>query len=126
VTLAELVSQLAQHGISLMVNASGNLNAAAGTPPPAEVIEGIKRHRAVLILRLTRGQMPDGNYPPTYRPGCCGTCIRWIAQRSEGLYAGACALDWSAHHPDERNIRRPVITHGHGPCAALNGTGWAA
>lgn len=124
--LRELVGKLDQHGVSLTLNAAGNLNAAAGTPPPAEVLEGIKRHRAPLIRRLQRGQMPDGTYPPTYQPGCCGTCARWIAQPGEGLYAGACALDWSAHYPDERNIRRPVITHGHTPCKALNGTGWAA
>lgn len=125
-SLAELVSQLAQHGVSLMVNASGNLNAAAGTLPPAEVIEGIKQHRAVLILRLQRGQMPDGTYPPTYQPGRCGTCARWLAQPSEGPHAGACPLDWASHYPEERQTRRTVITHGHSPCAALNGTGWAA
>lgn len=125
-TLSELVRLLAQHGVSLSLTQAGKLRPQADTPPPADVLEGIKRHRAALVRRLERGQTPAGEFTGHYLPGQCGTCAHWAAQPSEGPHAGACALDWAAHYPAERHVRRHVITHGHSPCAASNGTGWAA
>lgn len=93
-TLAELVRLLDQHGINLTLTAEGKLRPTAEQQPPAEVIEGIRQHRAALVRRLERGQRADGQYyladlVPV--AGICASCSRWQSFAAGDLH-GRCSL----------------------------------
>lgn len=104
--LAELTKLLDQHGINLSLNPdTGKLKPVADQQPPAEVLdrirEGIRLHRAALLVRLERGQRADGRYclaDLQQRPGCCASCAHW-EQHAPADLLGRCALvdGWGIH-----------------------------
>lgn len=115
-TLSELVRLLEQHGVNLTLTAEGKLKPTADQQPPAEVIEGIRQHRAALVRRLERGQRADGRYHLADLlplPGICASCARW-QPFTAGDLLGRCPLVdglgiHAAHRcPPEVNAWKPA------------------
>ena len=126
-TLGELVRLLDQHGVNLALTAEGKLKPTADQQPPAEVIEGIRAHRAALVRRLERGQRADGRLDVarlSALPGHCGSCARW--QGPDAYGDGLCSLGRAAHGWHDGNPRAPVLIVPHHKCAAHGGAGWKA
>ena len=95
---------LDQHGVSLTLTDAGKLRPTAEQQPPAELIEGLKAHRAVLVRRLERGQTPSGHYHLSTlaaRPSICASCAQWKQSAPNDLL-GTCpflgALEIHAAH----------------------------
>lgn len=79
--LSELLPLLDQHGVSLTLTDAGKLRPTAEQQPPAELIEGLKAHRAVLVRRLERGQTPSGHY---HLPTLAARHLRQLRQVDAG------------------------------------------
>ena len=121
-TLAVLLVRLAQHGISLTLTPDGKLQPSAAQQPPAEVLEGIKAHRAALVCRLERGQGPDGRYDLARLAslqGHCASCARWSPSAEWGAFMGTCALPSTAFEEGHA-----LALHAAHRCAAHGGAGW--
>ena len=50
---ADLPPTLARHGVSVSVTPAGTLHLSATVPPPAELIDAIREHKAELLASLT-------------------------------------------------------------------------
>lgn len=112
--LAALLKLLGQHGVNLTLTEAGKLRPTADTPPPAEVIEGIREHRAPLVSRLARGQRPDGRYyfvDLERQSGVCASCSRWQPVFI-GSLMGLCPLTTA------------VEIHAAHRCVVREGRGW--
>lgn len=126
-TLGELCRALGQHGVSLALTPEGKIKPTAAQQPPAELVESIKAHRAVLVRRLERGQLPDGRLNMAAlqdQPGRCVSCSRWQGPDEYG--DGLCVLGRAAHGWPYGNPDAPVMTTAHHCCAAYGGKGWKA
>ena len=121
-TLGELVRLLDQHGVNLALTAEGKLKPTADQQPPAEVIEGIRAHRAALVRRLERGQRADGRLDVarlSALPGHCGSCARWEEAPDWGPLMGVCGCPpaaWPGGLP-------PLAIHAGHRCAAYREEG---
>ncbi|THF70961.1 hypothetical protein E7T06_05240 [Deinococcus sp. Arct2-2] len=71
--------ELVRHGVRLSITPDGKLRRQADQPPPAELVEGMRQHRAALVRQLEEGRFPDGRLDVAalpLLPGRCGTCAR--------------------------------------------------
>lgn len=123
-TLAELGRALAQHGVFLTLTPDGKLKPTADQQPPADLVEAIRAHRAVLVRRLERGQLPDGRLNMAALQGRCVSCGRWQGPDEYG--DGLCPLGRGAHGRLDGNLAAPEMTTALHLCAAHGGKGWKA
>jgi hypothetical protein len=122
VTLVSLTQQLQQHGVRLDLTPEGRIRPHAEHAPPAELVDAIREHRALLVRRLERGQGPDGRYDLARLvplPGICASCSRWSPAAEWGTLMGTCSLTAAAFEEG-----RPLALHAAHRCAAYAGKGW--
>ena len=125
--LSDLRRELVRHGVSLAVSEAGKLRPSAATPPPAEVVEAMREHRAALLRQVAEGRLPDGRLDVarlSSAPGHCGCCARWTPTGYP--LEGECSAGRRAHGWPDGNPDAPVLTTPHHTCAAYSGRGWKA
>ena len=125
--LSDLRRELVRHGVNLAVSEAGKLRPSAATPPPAELVEAMREHRAALLRQVQEGRLPDGRLDVaalSALPGRCGSCARW--QGPDAYGDGLCSLGRAAHGWHDGNPRAPVLIVPHHKCAAHGGAGWKA
>lgn len=123
--LSDLRRELVRHGVNLAVGEAGKLRPSAATPPPAELVEAMREHRAALLRQVQEGRLPDGRLDVTRlssTPGHCGCCARW--QGPDAYGDGLCPLGRAAHGWADGNPDAPVLTVAHHECGAYEGQGW--
>lgn len=125
--LAELLAELARHGVSLKATPEGKLRPRADQPPPAELVEAMRQHRAALLRQVEEGRLPDGRLDITRltaAPGHCGSCARWTP--TPYTLEGECSAGRRAHGWYDGNPSAPVLIHPGHRCAADSGQGYRA
>ncbi len=109
-----LWEELAAQHVILSPSADGGLRYDAPGPIPAQLVEGLKEHKAALLSDLrVIGQ----------QPGHCGSCARW----TPGPWVpwmGECDAGWAAHGLPYGTPPGPVEMQAGHHCTAFDGQGW--
>lgn len=124
--LAEVRAALVRHGVSLAATPEGKLRPRAELPPPRELVEAMREHRAALLRQVEESRLPDGCLDLAQLgtlPGRCATCARW---QPDGYGDGLCPLGRAAHGWADGNPEAHVITTALHECAGHAGRGWKA
>lgn len=120
--LSDLRRELVRHGVTLAVSEAGKLRPSAAAPPPRELIEAMREHRAALLRQVQEGRLSDGRLDVARlaaAPGHCGSCARWEEAPDWGPLMGVCGCPpaaWPGGLP-------PLAIHAGHRCAAYREEG---